>query len=124
MPPEGGDPEKRKYSQESKQGLKSSENPHGTYEDVGYHHHQSKGIKSPSPTNGQRALDNSVEFSKTSSNRVGVDPVTKEFIEFFRTGKTDKFHGVKTTWDKLTSNQKLALYRAKLVRSIKKRDIS
>jgi len=94
--------------------------PHGIYEDAGYHHHQSKGLKSPNPTNGQKALDKSVEFSKTSSNRVGVDPDTKEYVEFFRTGKTNIFHGVKTSWDKLTPSQRFALFREKLVRSAKK----
>lgn len=40
------------------------------------------GVSSPAPTNGQAALDASVQVKGTSPRRVGIDPTTKEIVVF------------------------------------------
>lgn len=71
-----------------------------TYESAPYHGRIGSGVKSQGPTNGQAALDNSLQVTETSPRRVGIDPMTKEFVIFDRTS-TGTFHGHVRTWDEL-----------------------
>lgn len=70
----------------------------------------------PAPTNGQRALDNSVEYNQTptghSKRRIGVDPETKEIVVLDATRpEVREFHGHVQTWEQLRQEHKNALVR-------------
>ena len=47
----------------------------------------SKGVASRGPTNGQHALDNSVQVKNTSPRRVGVDRANGEIVVFDQTSR-------------------------------------
>ncbi len=72
-----------------------------------------KGTSNPAPTDGQKALDNSVQVKLTSPRRVGVDPDNNEFVVFDETNPgQDIFHGHVRSWDELTSQMQNALIKA------------
>ena len=52
----------------------------------------SKGVASRGPTDGQHALDNSIQVKSTSPRRVGVDKANGEITVFDRTSD-GVFHG-------------------------------
>lgn len=70
------------------------------YEPAPYHGRVGSGVKSRGPTNGQAALDNSLQVTETSARRVGIDPGTNEFVIFDRTSD-GLFHGHVRTWNEL-----------------------
>ena len=73
-----------------------------------------KGVSSPSPTNGQAALDNSVQIKLTSPRRVGVDKVNGEIVVLDQ-HLPARYHGHVRPWDDLTPKMKIALIDAGLV---------
>ncbi|MFW4262330.1 polymorphic toxin MafB class 1, partial [Neisseria meningitidis] len=50
------------------------------YKDASYHGKNDNSVKSRAPTNGQAALDNSVQVKSTSPRRVGVDKANNEIV--------------------------------------------
>jgi RHS repeat-associated protein len=70
------------------------------YERAPYHGRVASGVKSRGPTNGQAALDNSLQVTDTSTRRVGIDPDTREFVIFDRTSD-GVFHGHVRAWGDL-----------------------
>ncbi|MGE7957061.1 S-type pyocin domain-containing protein [Pseudomonas sp. NPDC089530] len=77
-----------------------------------YHGKADTAAKSKGPTNGQEALENSVQVKPTSPRRIGVDPDANEFVVFDRTAG-DVYHGHVRQWDKLHQDMKNALIKAK-----------
>ena len=75
-----------------------------------------RGDSNPAPKNPQEILNNSVEISKNTSRRVGVDKKNDEFNIFDETqpGKAI-FHGHTRTWGELTEAMKSALIKSGLV---------
>jgi hypothetical protein len=71
----------------------------------------SKGVSSPAPTNGQAALDNSIQVKPTSPRRVGVDPTTGEIVVFDET-TPGVFHGHVPGWENLHPDMQRALIKA------------
>ena len=67
-----------------------------------------RGRISRAPTNGQSALDQSVQVKTTSPRRVGADRANGEIVVLDQTSK-GKFHGHVRTWDQLTDQQRNAL---------------
>ena len=87
--------------------------PNGIYEEAPYHTINSKGIKSPCPTDGQHALDNSLKVIKTEKpTRIAVSH--DEFVVLMK-HETGKFHGHVRPWDELTPHMKNTLRDAGLV---------
>jgi hypothetical protein len=78
------------------------------YEASPKHGATARGRISKAPTNGQEALDTSVQVKATSPRRVGVDPQTGEYVVFDQTSP-GKFHGHVRTWNELTPEMKRAL---------------
>lgn len=74
----------------------------------------SKGVASRGPTDGQHALDNSVQVKGTSPRRVGVDKANGEITVFDQTSN-GIFHGHVRSFKDLTSQQQNALRNAGLV---------
>ena len=75
------------------------------YEQNPKHGRQQRGNVSPAPTNGQDALDRSVQVRSTSPRRVGVDPLTGEIVVFDRT-QGNVYHGHVRSWDGFTRQMK------------------
>lgn len=73
-----------------------------------------KGIVSPGPKNGQLVLNNSVQVKQSAPGRVGVDKANSEIVVFSRTEK-NIYHGHVQSFKTLTSHQKNALVRNRLV---------
>ena len=66
----------------------------------------SHGEVSPEPTNGQAALNNSVQVKPTSSRRVGVDIQNREFVVLDETHPDQNiFHGHVRSWSDLTHGE-------------------
>ena len=91
------------------------------YKDAPYHSKNGNSVKSRAPTNGQAALDNSVQVKSTSSQRVGVDKTNNEIVvlnqtQTFNDGSTE-YHGYVKNWQDLYTDQKNALKKAGLVNS-------
>lgn len=84
------------------------------FDAASYHGKKDTPVKSKGPTNGQEALENSVQVKPTSPRRIGVDPDTNELVVFDRTGG-DIYHGHVRAWDKLHQDMKNALIKAKKV---------
>lgn len=84
------------------------------FDAASYHGKTDTPVKSKGPSNGQEALDNSVQVKPTSARRIGVDQETREFVVFDRTGG-DVYHGHVRPWDKLHQDMKNALIKAKKV---------
>jgi len=86
------------------------------YEDAAYHGKNDNAVKSRAPTNGQAALDNSVQVKPTSPRRVGVDVANKEIVVIDRTqvnaDKSEKYHGHVRGYKDLHVDQQNALKRA------------
>ena len=78
------------------------------YEASPKHGPTARGRISKAPTNGQEALDTSVQVKGTSPRRVGVDPQTGEYVVLDQTSP-GKFHGHVRTWNELTPEMKRAL---------------
>lgn len=91
-----------------------SARPHGLYENAPYHHFQSKGLKSPAPTNGQKTLDRSVPYGD-QGKRVGVDPQTQEFVVFMN-HQEGRYHGHVRKWEELSDPMRRALIDSGKVR--------
>ena len=72
--------------------------------------------KSKGPSNGQKALESSVQVKPTSARRIGVDPDANELVVFDRTGD-EVYHGHVRPWDKLHQDMKNALIKARKVDS-------
>lgn len=73
---------------------------HGKYKDADYHHRNSRGGKSPSPKNGQQALDNSVPVPGHTTRRIGVS--CNEIVILDQTSP-GLYHGHVRTWKELIS---------------------
>ena len=86
------------------------------YEDAPYHGKKDNLIKSRAPTNGQIALDNSIQVKVTSFRRVGVDVINKEFVVLDRTivlsNGNEIFHGHVREWSSLHPDQQKALNKS------------
>ena len=86
------------------------------YKDAPYHGTSDNSVKSRAPTNGQTALDNSVQVKPTSPRRVGVDIANNEIVVLDKTrslsDKVDEYHGHVRDWDALDNKQQSALIKA------------
>ena len=91
--------------------------PNGKYKGVSYHHDYGQGRKSKAPKNGQKALDNSIEVSKSdkhNSSRVGI---SEGELVVLRESGDGTFHGYVVEWKELFQQQKTPLLRSKMVSS-------
>ena len=91
------------------------------YKDAPYHGKNDNSVKSRAPTNGQAALDNSVQVKSTSPRRVGVDKTNNEIVvldktQTFNNGSAE-YHGHVRNWQDLHADQQNALKKAGLVNS-------
>ena len=84
------------------------------YQGASYHGKVDNAVKSKAPTNGQDALDVSVQVKDTSPRRVGIDYQTGEFTVFDQTS-AGVFHGHVRSWNDLTSQMQNALRKAGMV---------
>ena len=73
----------------------------------------SKGVASRGPTDGQHALDNSIQVKGTSPRRVGVDKANGEIVVFDKTSD-GIFHGHVRSFKDLTSQKQNALINSGL----------
>lgn len=78
--------------------------------------HRSKkhGRISAQPTDGQAALNSSLQISERSSRRVGVDRSNKEFVIFME-HLPGVFHGFVVEWNDLERNVQRQLQKLGLV---------
>lgn len=97
----------------SKKNSDTKSGPNGKYEDASYHHKNSSGNKSPSPKDGQSALDNSVTINEDSSRRVGVSE--GEYVVLTKTSE-GQYHGHTRSWNDLRPEMQRALKKANLVK--------
>lgn len=74
------------------------------YVNAPHHHQNSNGKKSPAPTDGQAALDTSVEIGGESKTRVSVN--NNEIVVLNRT-QNNEYHGHVRTWRQLESEGKV-----------------
>jgi hypothetical protein len=72
-----------------------------------------RGDVGAAPTNGQSALDDSVQVKGTSPRRVGVDRLNREIVVLDE-HTPGKFHGHVREWEKLTDEMRNALIRSRL----------
>ncbi len=78
----------------------NNEQPFGKYEDASYHHKNSTGIKSISPTNGQNALNHSIASpNQNSKRRYGVSQ-SGQYVVFDETSPR-LYHGHVIEWNEL-----------------------
>lgn len=84
------------------------------FDAASYHGKTDTPVKSKGPSNGQEALENSVQVKPTSPRRIGIDSGANEFVVFDRTGG-DLYHGHVRPWDKLHQDMKNALMKARKV---------
>ena len=91
------------------------------YKDAPYHGATDNAVKSRVPTNGQVALDNSVQVKDTSPRRVGVDADNDELVVMDKTrthpNGDEEFLGHVRCWCELHNDQQAALKRAGVVTS-------
>jgi hypothetical protein len=86
------------------------------YEPSPKHGPTQRGNVARAPTNGQRALDRSVQVSENSPRRVGVDKENGEYVVLDETHPGQGvYHGHVRTWDQLRPEMQNALRRAGLV---------
>lgn len=71
-----------------------------TFEPNPKHRRKKRGRVSSQPTDGQAALDNSVQISERSSRRVGVDQENEEIVVLME-HLPGIFHGFVVEWNKL-----------------------
>jgi RHS repeat-associated protein len=77
-----------------------------------------RGNIAPAPTDGARSIENSIPVKGTSRVRVGIDPVTNEFVVFRETNPgTCEYHGYRVPWGELTQEMQNALKKAGKVTS-------
>lgn len=73
-------------------------------------------MKSKAPTNGQAALDNSVQIKDTAPRRVGIDAGNDEFVVLDRTrthaNDDEEFHGHVRCWCDLHNDHQSVLRKA------------
>ncbi|MEE9681493.1 S-type pyocin domain-containing protein [Pseudomonas moraviensis] len=86
------------------------------FDAASYHGKKDTPHKSKGPSNGQKALESSVQVKPTSARRIGVDPDANELVVFDRTGG-EVYHGHVRPWDKLHQDMKNALIKARKVDS-------
>jgi hypothetical protein len=84
------------------------------YQAAPYHGKVDNAVKSRAPTNGQDALDMSVQVKDTSPRRIGIDYKAGEFSVFDQTSN-GIFHGHVRSWKDLTTQMQNALRRAGMV---------
>ena len=84
------------------------------YEAAPYHGKADNALKSHAPTNGQDALDLSIQIKETSPRRIGIDYSTNEFVVFDKT-LNNKYHGHVRSWNDLHQDMKTALQQAGMV---------
>jgi hypothetical protein len=106
----GGDKHhnKKTFSQATSVSKVIEGGPYGIYQDAGYHHQNSKGVKSMSPINGQKALDNSILIKETSPHRVSIED--DNFV-MLRQTSPGEFHGNIQGWEELSHDAQNALKR-------------
>ena len=107
----GGSPNIDPEDPENKGSKDKKKHPHGKYEDAGYHHPKSKGMKSPAPKDGQGALDNSMPI-EGKAGRISLH--NGEFVVLNQTSR-GVYHGHVRPWKALTEGMQKALKIAKLV---------
>jgi Tfp pilus assembly protein PilE len=91
-----------------------NEHPNGIYKDAPYHTSFGNSVKSKAPSNGQRALDNSVSVGTNSSRRIAISD--GEFVVLDQTSTSPEiFHGHVRGWADLTDQMKRALVNSNLV---------
>jgi len=78
------------------------------------HSPKDRGKVSRGPTDGQAALDKSVQVKGTSPRRVGVDRDNKEIVVLDQT-REGIYHGHVRSWNDLTQQQRNTLIKAGLV---------
>lgn len=79
------------------------------------HHANSKGEKSPPPTNPKRALENSVKIKDTSTRRVYafVNELGANEFGVLDEHLPNRYHGHRRSWEQLTQEMKNALQDAR-----------
>ena len=86
------------------------------YKDAPYHGSTDNAVKSRAPSNGQAALDNSVQVKETSPRRVGVDVTKNELVVLDKTqvlaSGDEEYHGHVRCWCDLHSDQQNALRKS------------
>ncbi len=82
-----------------------------SYEAAPYHGKVDNAVKSRAPTNGQDALESSVQVKETSPRRVGIDYDSSEFVVFDNTIGTT-YHGHVRSWADLHPDMQRALQKA------------
>lgn len=87
-----------------------------TFEPNPKHRGEKRGRISAQPTDGQAALDNSVQISDTSSRRVGVDRDNREIVVLME-HLPGVFHGFVVKWDEPDRNVQRRLQGLGLVTS-------
>ncbi|MGF6150042.1 RHS repeat-associated core domain-containing protein [Pseudomonas fluorescens] len=89
------------------------------YKDAPYHGTSDNAVKSRAPTDGQIALNNSVQVKETSPRRVGVDANNNELVVMDKTrtypNGDEEFHGHVRCWCDLHNDQQSALKKAGMV---------
>lgn len=85
-------------------------------EDASYHHSNSSGRKSPSPKNGQAALDNSILYCDNSKGRIGISE--NEFVAL-RYTSPGRYHGHTCSWRELSTEVQNKLYEHQMVRNLR-----
>lgn len=93
---------------------KNKENPYGRYEDAPYHHENSAGAKSPSPIDGQAALNNSVRIKETSPHRVGV---SNNQIVILNQTLQGLYHGHVRSWEEIVRSPSMISIKNALIES-------
>ena len=86
--------------------------PNGRYEDAGYHKGYQSGQKSPRPSNGQAALDNSFNIPGKERTRIGTS--NNQFVVLNKTSE-GLYHGHVRRWQELTQGMKNILNEAGIV---------
>jgi RHS repeat-associated protein len=89
------------------------------FKNAPYHGTSDNAVKSRAPTNGQVALNNSVQVKETSPRRVGMDVENKEFVVLDKTetypNGDEEFHGHVRCWCDLHNEQQSAFKKAGMV---------
>ena len=75
----------------------------GTYDNASYHGKQNTAVKNKAPTDGQKALDNSIQVKSTSDRRVAL--VDGEIVILDQT-VDGTYHGHVRTWEEMVREGK------------------
>jgi hypothetical protein len=86
----------------------------GRYQDKGKHHENSPSGIGKAPSDGQRALNRSVQVKDTSPRRVAYDKESGEFVVLDKDGE-GSWHGHVREWDEMPQDMKNALIDAGVV---------